>query len=256
MTVKIGNATLDGYIGITGALEVGATTTIHGNVSLQELADTPTNTSSYGKLYVKSSDNKLYFKDSIGSEFTLNDQSLAIANSRFTEQTQLNQSVLQSLDGYATTTTVNNNLATANSSFTEQRQWNQLVLQSLDGYATFHRAVNMTINGGGSNITAGGTYYVKCPFAGNITGWEIIANTSGSIVVDVWKDTFANFPPTVFDTIAGSELPTLASQTTNSNYTISSWLKTVTQGDWFAFNVVSTSGLSSAVVAVLINATS
>ena len=33
--------------------------------------------------------------------------------------------------------------------------------------------------------------------------------TSGSIVIDVWKDTYANFPPIVADTITASAKPTL-----------------------------------------------
>ncbi|GAI94589.1 unnamed protein product [marine sediment metagenome] len=59
------------------------------------------------------------------------------------------------------------------------------------------------IDGGGSAITTGQKGHLEIPFACTITGWTILADQSGSIVVDVWKDTYAAFPPAVGDSIAG-----------------------------------------------------
>jgi hypothetical protein len=55
--------------------------------------------------------------------------------------------------------------------------------------------------------------------------------------VDVWKDTYANFPPTVADTIAGSEKPTLSSAVKNQDRNLTSWTTSVSAGDIVAFNV-------------------
>ena len=60
----------------TGQMGVGTTTpnekvTVEGAISLDELSAAPGVTSGYGKIYVKSSDSKLYFKDDSGTEFDL-----------------------------------------------------------------------------------------------------------------------------------------------------------------------------------------
>ncbi len=99
----------------------------------------------------------------------------------------------------------------------------------------------ITIDGSGSAITTGNKGYVTIPYSGTITGWDILADQSGSIVIDVWKDTYANFPPTVADSIAGTEKPTLSSQQKNQDNTLTSWTTSVNAGDIIAFNVDSAS---------------
>lgn len=95
----------------------------------------------------------------------------------------------------------------------------------------------LTIDGGGSAITTGTKGYITIPYNGTITGWDIFADTTGSIVVDVWKDTYANFPPTVADSIAGTEKPTLSSAIKNQDTNLTSWTTSVSAGDIIAFNV-------------------
>ncbi len=55
-------------IGTSGPNEL---LTVEGTTSLRELASAPAQTANYGKIYVKSSDSKLYFKDSAGVETQL-----------------------------------------------------------------------------------------------------------------------------------------------------------------------------------------
>ena len=98
-------------------------------------------------------------------------------------------------------------------------------------------AIPFVIDGGGSAITTGQKGHLEIPFAMTISGWTLVADQSGSIVIDVWKDTYANFPPTVADTIAGSEKPTLSSVQKNQDLTLSTWTTAVAAGDILAFNV-------------------
>ncbi len=108
------------------------------------------------------------------------------------------------------------------------------------------RTVSLTfiIDGGGSAITTGQKGHLEIPFACTITGWTILADQVGSIVVDVWKDTYANFPPTVADTIAGSEKPTLSSVQKNQDLTLTTWTTAIAAGDILAFNVDSCSTIT------------
>lgn len=95
----------------------------------------------------------------------------------------------------------------------------------------------ITIDGGGSAITTGVKGYIEIPFAMTITGWTALADQSGSIVVDIFKDTYANFPPTVADTIAGTEKPTITTATKGQDLTLTTWTTSVTAGDIIGFNV-------------------
>ena len=99
----------------------------------------------------------------------------------------------------------------------------------------------ITIDGGGSAITTGVKSYIQIPYNGTITGWTILADQFGSIVIDIWKDTFANFPPLIADSIAGSEKPTLSTAIKNEDLVLSTWTTSVTAGDIIAFNVDSAS---------------
>lgn len=102
------------------------------------------------------------------------------------------------------------------------------------------------------DITATGVQcYVEVPHAMTITGWSVVANVSGSCVLDVWKDTYANFPPTVADTIAGTEKPTLLSAQKNQDLSLSSWTTSVAAGDWLAINVDSFSGVGRVTLSII-----
>jgi hypothetical protein len=101
------------------------------------------------------------------------------------------------------------------------------------------------LNGGGSVIPLGVQAGVKVP-AGTITAWEAGSddNTTGSIVVDLWADTYANFPPTVADTITGSEKPTISSGVKGTDTSLASgagWV--IANPSWILFNVDSVTDL-------------
>ena len=93
------------------------------------------------------------------------------------------------------------------------------------------------IDGGGSAITTGQKGHLSIPFDCTITGWTLLADQSGNITIDVWKDTYANFPPTVADNITGTEKPTLTSVQKNQDTNLTTWATSVTSGDILAFNV-------------------
>lgn len=73
--------------------------------------------------------------------------------------------------------------------------------------------ISFIIDGGGSAITAGIKGDVKVESACTIVAWEALADQTGSIVVDIWGDSYANFPPVVGDSICGAEKPTISSAT-------------------------------------------
>lgn len=93
------------------------------------------------------------------------------------------------------------------------------------------------IDGGGATITTGIKGDLEIPFAMTITGWTALADQSGSIVIDIWKDTYANFPPTVADTITASDKPTISTATKGQDLAPTGWTTAVSAGDILRFNV-------------------
>ncbi len=101
--------------------------------------------------------------------------------------------------------------------------------------------INFIIDGGGVVISAGQKGHVVVPFNGTILSSTILADQSGSAVVDIWKDTYANFPPADADSITASAPPTLSSATKAQDTTLTGWTTAITTGDVLAFNVDSCS---------------
>jgi hypothetical protein len=103
--------------------------------------------------------------------------------------------------------------------------------------ATHTSIVGITIDGGGSVITTGVKGYLTVPVACTITGAKLLADQSGSIVVDVWKDTYANYPPVDADSITASAPPTLSTAIKSNDTTLTGWTTSITAGDVLGFNV-------------------
>jgi hypothetical protein len=99
------------------------------------------------------------------------------------------------------------------------------------------QCINFVIDGGGITVATGQKGHVVMAFAGEILEVTLLADQSGSIVIDIWKDTYASFPPTVADTITAAAKPTLANQQKYQDATLTGWTKTFAAGDILAFNV-------------------
>lgn len=112
-------------------------------------------------------------------------------------------------------------------------------------------AITCVFDGMGSTITANSKVYLEVPFAMTITGWTIIADQTGSCVIDVWKDTYANYPPVVGDSIAGSEKPTLSSAAKNQDLSLTTWTTlSISAGDTLIFNVDSATTVQKVTVVI------
>ena len=71
---------------------------------------------------------------------------------------------------------------------------------------------------------------------------------SGSCVIDVWKDTYANFPPTDADSITASAPPTVSAGVKSDDSTLTGWTTAVSRGNVLVFHVDSTSTFTNIVV--------
>jgi hypothetical protein len=103
-------------------------------------------------------------------------------------------------------------------------------------------SLHYVIDGGGLALTTGVKGYLICDFGGTINSATLLADISGSITIDIWKCTYAQFDagathPVVGDSITASATPALASATKYQDLVLTGWNTTVNAGDVFAFNV-------------------
>ncbi len=98
-------------------------------------------------------------------------------------------------------------------------------------------AIGFIIDGGGAVITVGEKGHVEIPYACTISRVTMLADQSGDIEVDIWKDTFGNFPPTSGDSITSSTVATISGDVAHQDTTLTSWTTSVTAGDILAYNV-------------------
>lgn len=116
-------------------------------------------------------------------------------------------------------------------------------------------SIEYVIDGGGSAITTGLKGFLEVPFNCTINRATLLADQSGSIVIDIWKDSYANFPPTGADTITASAKPTLSSAQGSQNTTLTGWTTAITAGDILAFNVDSASTVTRVVLSLKVTKT-
>jgi hypothetical protein len=120
---------------------------------------------------------------------------------------------------------------------------------------TSEAGVSFVIDGGGSTIATGIKGDLELPFAGEITAVRLLADQAGSIQVDIWKDTFASFPPTDADSITASAVPAISSGDRYEDTTLTGWTKTFSKGDILRFTVDSATGILRCTISLSVKKT-
>lgn len=98
--------------------------------------------------------------------------------------------------------------------------------------------------------------HVRCPVKGTIVGVTVgTTGGPGSAVIDIWKDTHANYPPTVADSICASAKPTLSSVSKYEDTTLTGWTTAIAAGDWLVFHLESSGAFKAIFVQLYIKET-
>ena len=105
--------------------------------------------------------------------------------------------------------------------------------------------LGIEIDGGGSAITTGTKRRIKIPYNCQIVSdgtaaWEIALDQSGSIGLDLWMDTYANWPPTNADRISGtvgSQNPRVSSAIKAQSASLTGWTINLVKGSYLFVDV-------------------
>lgn len=119
------------------------------------------------------------------------------------------------------------------------------------------RSFGITIDNGSATIGTGIKGFVRVPVAGYITRYTLLSTdasvTSGSIVIDIWRDAYPNYAPTVADSIIGGATPTpptLSSATAATDSALAGWVRYFPAGSVFGFKVDSASSVKRVTLTV------
>ncbi len=103
--------------------------------------------------------------------------------------------------------------------------------------------IQFVADGAGFALTTGIKAYLTVQHACTITGVTMLADQSGSIVVDIYKSTYAAFdPPTVpavAHKITSATPPTISAAKKSVNTTLTGWTVALAAGDVLAFDITS-----------------
>jgi hypothetical protein len=125
----------------------------------------------------------------------------------------------------------------------------------IDALAASTATITFFIDGGGSAITTGVKGDLTIPFGCTITAWTILCDQSGSIVIDLWKDTLTNYPPTIADVITASAKPTVTAATNAYSSTLTGWTTSILAGETLRFNVNSVTTVQRATISLTVTKT-
>lgn len=101
--------------------------------------------------------------------------------------------------------------------------------------------------GGGSPVaTPADDVTVECPVSGNITAVIVTTNGGpGSCSIGIYKAPYANFPPTIANTVTGAGPLVLTSVSSYRDTALSGWQTGVNAGDVLLFHINSSSTFTS-----------
>ena len=114
--------------------------------------------------------------------------------------------------------------------------------------ADLTRTINYVVDGNPNVIGTGVKGQVTIDVTGIIESWTLVSDVVGNLVINVKKTTYANYPS--FNSIAGTEKPTLSSQSKNKDDGLSTWNTLLNAGDILRFEVESCDAIKQFMIAI------
>ena len=113
--------------------------------------------------------------------------------------------------------------------------WNTNTVDNVN--ALLPIGIAIIYDGGGTEIADNVQLWTEVVPKCDIERVTLLADQSGSIVIDLWVDSYANWPPTDADSITAAAPPTISAATKSQDSTLSGWTKAISAGDAILGNV-------------------
>ena len=113
--------------------------------------------------------------------------------------------------------------------------WNQNVVYNT--IALTPSGILWIFDGGGGVYGIDEPMCIEVPFKCDIDRVTMLHDVPSTTQIDIWKDTYENYPPTVGNSITASAVPATSAAIKDQDVTLSGWTPTIAAGDILAANV-------------------
>jgi hypothetical protein len=117
-------------------------------------------------------------------------------------------------------------------------------------------AITFVLEGGAVALAPGSQGMLVVPMACIINCVYLISEDSGDIVIDIWKSSYADHPPTDADSITAAAPVTLEGSNKSLDATLTGWTKEIARNDILAFHVDSCEGIQQCTIAIMVTVVS
>ena len=133
-------------------------------------------------------------------------------------------------------------------------------IQGIQGYSgtsgfsgsapTAYDCENFIISG--SPITNAAVGEITIGYNARIVGIQMTSFQTGDITVDIWRSSFASYPPTQAGSITGSNLPAIVNSNKFQDLVLAGWITSLNQNDVLRFVVSNASCINVCTVSLLL----
>lgn len=115
--------------------------------------------------------------------------------------------------------------------------------------------IEFVIDGGGSTIATGMKGYIEVPWDCTLTRATLLADQTGSVVVNIYKCSYSEFDagathPVVGDKITDTTPPSISSGVKSQDTVLAGWGKVLIAGDILAYNIDSVTSIQRVTVSL------
>lgn len=107
-------------------------------------------------------------------------------------------------------------------------------------------AIVFEFDGNGSVLSTNAKKDRRLPYDVTIVGWDLLADQTGTIVIDLWLDQYGNYPPDSADKITGSSPPTISLANKATASSVTGWTTAMSEGNVLRANINSVSTITRA----------
>lgn len=119
-----------------------------------------------------------------------------------------------------------------------------------DPTGTIQRCLTYVVDGSGVTIGTGIAGQLAIPFAVTLESVTLLADETGSVQVDIWVTPFGAYPPTITNSIVGTDFPTITSAQSSIDTVLSGWTTSIPANSTMMFNVNSVTSIKRLTIAL------
>jgi hypothetical protein len=127
------------------------------------------------------------------------------------------------------------------------------VVSGMPAWSPATGKIEIGLDGHGNSPQPGVRADFLVPYPMRVTGWTVVADAVGSAQLDLWRAAYADFPPTIEDSVTGTDKPRLSSEIKAQSSALTGWITDWAADDLIRINLDSADTLTRATAILSFN---